>query len=378
VDAAEEEETQPKGWKPKKTYEKVAQESSSVTKTRFLSSEATIPTTRKSNPITARTVAAGLWPSALPAEAAPVQPALVGVVASQMERRLKGHNLDSVKAKIRPPDGLPYSDIIEQHRTKNHFGQLKQDKIMDEWLRHMQGGFVIEAGAFDGISFSNSLFFELQRNYSCLLVEANPTNFLKVVKLHRKCWTVAGGLAFTDEIGSFEFTADRAGNDVLGGFTEQFTEYDIQRLSAKGIEKYKHDERYSWKSFSKEIANYSKEQVDDLWHKTSKFRKTIMVETFPLNLLLKALGKKTVDIFSLDTEGSEPAILRTLNFQDVEYGLICVEHNSIARNKEEISRVLLQNGFILLRSHSQDDFYGNPEYFKRRGIPLPSAGNGLL
>lgn len=51
------------------------------------------------------------------------------------------------------------------------------------------GGFFIEAGAYNGYSISNSLYFELRYNWTGLLVEPNPNEFAKMAKLNRKAWT---------------------------------------------------------------------------------------------------------------------------------------------------------------------------------------------
>ena len=39
----------------------------------------------------------------------------------------------------------------------------------------MEGGFFLEAGADDGVRDSNSLLLEVNRGWTGLLVEANPT-----------------------------------------------------------------------------------------------------------------------------------------------------------------------------------------------------------
>lgn len=46
------------------------------------------------------------------------------------------------------------------------FSQIGQSKYIDGLLGAKRNGFFIECGAFDGELFSNSLFFELERNWS--------------------------------------------------------------------------------------------------------------------------------------------------------------------------------------------------------------------
>ena len=43
-------------------------------------------------------------------------------------------------------------------------------------------------GAWDGEAESNTLLFELKRNWTGLLIEPNKLNFVNMMKKHRKTW----------------------------------------------------------------------------------------------------------------------------------------------------------------------------------------------
>ncbi|XP_023344973.1 uncharacterized protein LOC111714158 [Eurytemora carolleeae] len=62
---------------------------------------------------------------------------------------------------------------------------LEVDKIYNSSLFN---GFFIEAGAFDGESLSNSLFFELERGWTGLLVEANSELVKRIEDKNRNAW----------------------------------------------------------------------------------------------------------------------------------------------------------------------------------------------
>ena len=49
-----------------------------------------------------------------------------------------------------------------------------------------RGGFFVECGALDGETRSNTLFFERERGWSGLLIEADPLNSRQLIKKHRK------------------------------------------------------------------------------------------------------------------------------------------------------------------------------------------------
>jgi len=53
-------------------------------------------------------------------------------------------------------------------------GQFGQADTIEKLFRGKKNGFFVEAGAFDGENFSNTLLFELKHNWTGLLVEPNP------------------------------------------------------------------------------------------------------------------------------------------------------------------------------------------------------------
>ena len=65
-----------------------------------------------------------------------------------------------------------------------------------------------------------------------------------------------------------------------------------------------------------------------------------------------------IDFLSLDTEGSEFEILRTINFSKYKIKIICVEHN-FNINREEIFKFLVDKNYkrIDIPIIDIDDFY---------------------
>ena len=70
-------------------------------------------------------------------------------------------------------------------------GQFKQARVVDLFYNQSKtDGFFFEAGAYDGVAVSNSLFFELQRGWTGLLVEAHPDNYESLLEKNRKAWSL--------------------------------------------------------------------------------------------------------------------------------------------------------------------------------------------
>ena len=117
---------------------------------------------------------------------------------------------------VAPSPALPYnlatfdrSRFAQLEQGVVGASQFAQDLWIDAALSSMRGGLVVESGAFDGESFSNSLLFEVGRGWRCLLVEANPSLQVQIEAVHRRCHLLKGGLSTTAHESTFDF--------VMGG-----------------------------------------------------------------------------------------------------------------------------------------------------------------
>ena len=100
-----------------------------------------------------------------------------------------------------------------------------------------------------------------------------------------------------------------------------------------------------------EHIDHHKKSVDD--NKTQ-----IIVNTITLNDLLEKYNSPAfIDYLSLDTEGSELEILKSVNFKMYTFGLIDVEHNFIEPRRSQIRQLLTCNGYVYLRENQWDDCY---------------------
>jgi hypothetical protein len=59
----------------------------------------------------------------------------------------------------------------------NHWSQDGQDSAVDRFLGERKKGFFLEIGGYDGELHDNTLFFEKERGWDGLLIEANPYTF---------------------------------------------------------------------------------------------------------------------------------------------------------------------------------------------------------
>ena len=84
-----------------------------------------------------------------------------------------------VRSLVHPP--FPASERNLSDKARTDFSQIGQSKHIDSLLGSRRDGFFVEAGGYNGEGHSNSLFFELNRNWEGILIEPNNTNFNKIV-----------------------------------------------------------------------------------------------------------------------------------------------------------------------------------------------------
>lgn len=195
--------------------------------------------------------------------------------------------------------------------------QILQDLFVLSELGLKQGGFFVEFGAANGIEHSNSYVHEKLLGWSGILAEP------------ARCWhdalkTNRGAHIETDCVWS------------ESGKTLAFQEVSFPALST--------------------IAGV---KTEDFHTKTRKNFEGYEVRTISLIDLMKKHGAPPVaDYLSIDTEGSELEILRSLDFVRYRFRVITCEHN-FTPQREEIFDLLTSKGYQ--RKHEEysgfDDWY---------------------
>jgi len=172
--------------------------------------------------------------------------------------------------------------------------QVGQSKFVDNLLSGRRDGFFIECGAADGETFSNSLFFELERNWTGLLIEANPDYHHALLDKNRRAYVLRTCLSTERRPATVRIQP--AG--VFGGIVDKM-----------------HPSHLVF------IGSMKKLEVE--------------VNCFPLNAITAALGVSHVDYLSLDVEGPEVEILRTVDWTRLHVDVITVEYRINGRQKKE-------------------------------------------
>ena len=201
-------------------------------------------------------------------------------------------------------------------RRKKDASQVGQSMFIDELLQGRQGGFFVECGAADGDTYSNSLFFEMERNWTGLLIEANPDYHRKLLDKNRRAYVLRTCLG--TERRPATVSMQPAGG--LGGIIDKM---HPSHLAFIGSDK----------------------------------KPEVAVNCFPLNAIMAALDISHIDYLSLDVEGPELEILRTVDWARLHVDVIEIEYRIYGGPKMGIDETATLKKLDDLRQFFRDTIY---------------------
>jgi len=203
---------------------------------------------------------------------------------------------------------------------RQFYSQYAQDQfVYERFFKDKRDGVFVDIGAHDGVSLSNTYFFEKWMGWTGICVEPIPDVFAQL-RRNRNCTCIQGCIYDKRETVSFLKITGWA--EMLSGILEN---YDP-----------KHRER-----IQKEIeANGGTSEI-------------IEVKCYNLTQLLLDHGIYHVDYLSIDTEGGEFGILQSIDFDRIAIDVIEVENNY----HDPFEPFLQAHGYQKIASLGPDEIY---------------------
>ena len=167
----------------------------------------------------------------------------------------------------------------------------------------------LECGAMDGERFSNSLFFEIYRNWTGLLIEANPLFLRSLIDKNRNAFVVRSCLSITTKPQVMKYAIPE--RNVGGALSSALDDFVVKwfRKAAK------------------------RNEISEIY-----------VQCFSLSSILAAIDTVYIDYLSLDVEGAEIAILKTVNWTKLTVRVITIEYRSSLDNLSELRALFKKIG----------------------------------
>ena len=201
------------------------------------------------------------------------------------------------------------------------YSQYNQDKwLFENYFQNNKNGFFLEIGADDGIDKSNTKFYE-ELGWSGMCIEPSHKRF-KLLEENRRCY--CENYAVSDSVGEVEFLDISGWGKGLSGIVGK---YDVR-----------HKQRIN----------------QEVQHPQNRGNETIVVKTELLSNLLDKHGITEIDFCTIDTEGGEFDIIKTIDFNKYNFKIILIENNYKETN---IRDYLADRGYKLVTTLTIDDVF---------------------
>lgn len=212
--------------------------------------------------------------------------------------------------------------------VKKRLAVLRRYAALHRLDRHLErhlpfdGGFFVELGAHDGITQSNSYYFERHRHWKGILVEPTHENYVRAVENRSPdtCIVEAACVSFEYDEPTIALAVANLHSSSLGIPT---------------------DVADPMGHVSHELPNLKLDSAE-IRH----------VRAVPLNDILDACGAPPrIDFLSLDVEGAELEVLRGVRHEAYRFSYLCIECRDLPR----MEAYLTQHGYVLMEPLSHHD-----------------------
>lgn len=203
------------------------------------------------------------------------------------------------------------------------YSQEKQDEILEGYVfKGYKRGVFVDVGAWDGVCFSNTLFFEKERGWTGLQIEPIKEQYEELVKNRPN--TTNLNVAISDVEGEAEFLSISGPTGMLSGLKENYDPRHVRRIE-------------------RETAEMNTEA------------KTVIVSTRRLDSIFREHTIQRVHYLSIDAEGSEMKIIQSIDFNYTYIDVIGFENNFNDKTQPIID-FLLGKDYVKLPITSLDVF----------------------
>lgn len=209
----------------------------------------------------------------------------------------------------------------------NYQSQYQQDKFLNElFYNNKKNGVFVDIGAHDGVTLSNTYFFEKELEWTGMCIEPLPKVFNQLQK-NRSCKLIQG-CAWKEDTQKV-FRVIDGYSEMLSGLVDTYPQQHIDRISIEA------------QSVTQDIHD-------------------ILVDCFDTTKLLLDNQLTQIDLLSIDVEGSELDILSSLDYDNIQIDVILAENNY---DDDNLRSFLVSKGYTYVYRLAIDDiFIKNQDY----------------
>lgn len=226
------------------------------------------------------------------------------------------------------PVNHPYFTRFKEDKNQainlRFYSQYQQDKFLwKSFFFNKTNGFFVEVGADNGLTNSNTAFFEKTLSWQGICIEPKPSVFPELCK-NRGC--LCENVAISNN-----------------------TQTEVRFLEIYGY----------GRQLSGIVGKYDPRHLDRIESEKKNSKclgsKEILVKAVTLENLLNKYNFNHIDLLSIDTEGGEVDILNSIDFSKVSVDVIIVENNYKDNYVEQVS--VLKKDYVLYHRIASDEIY---------------------
>ena len=170
-----------------------------------------------------------------------------------------------------------------------------QDQYLENQIfKGHKNGFFVDVGAHDGISINNTLFFEQMHGWSGINIEPIPSVYNKLQKNRASCINL--NCAINDTEGEIDFILNCGYSEMISGIKQHFDKRHLARLNRE----------------CNEMGSVSS---------------VVKVNGLRLESIFEQYNIQHVNYLSIDVEGAEFTVIKSINFHKVFIDIIGFENN---------------------------------------------------
>lgn len=213
------------------------------------------------------------------------------------------------------------------------YSQFKQDELLEQNVfKGYKNGIFMDVGAHDGVSINNTLYFEKNNNWTGYNIEPIKSVYEKLVINRPNSINI--NCAVCNNNGTAQFLCNTGYTEMISGLKDCFDIRHVLRLK------------------NENEAMGSKTEI-------------IKVKTKKLEDICDEYNIKHIDFLSIDVEGAEFEVIKSINFDKIFIDVIIFENNyndvsvpiiDYLKNKNYIEIYNFKDIFMI---HEKSKFYKN-------------------
>ena len=211
------------------------------------------------------------------------------------------------------------------------YSQFQQDEYLENVVfKGFKNGVFMDIGAHDGISINNTLYFEKYNGWNGYNIEPIKSVYDKLVINRPNCVNINCAVCNSD--GNAEFLCNTGYTEMISGIKDTFDKRHLNRLEREN------------KQFGSQTE-------------------LISVKTKKIETICDENNVKYINYLSIDVEGAEFEVIKSINFDKVFIDVIGFENNyddaslPIVKFLEEKGYILIHKTLDIFMIHKNSVFY---------------------